>query len=504
MGSQAFSALGGSGTGLVWSFDANTSGGTIDASGAYHAGPTGGVGDVLRVTDSLGNTATVSITVTAGVSIAPSSVTVAPRGNQELVATGGSGEGYAWSLVTNLSGATIDPVTGAYQAGSTGGVTDVVQVADSLGNTASVSVTVTAGLSISPAAVTLAPRASWTFTAAGGSASGYAWSFVANASGGTIDSGSGAYTVGAAGGVTDVVQVVDSLGNTASASITVTQGVAVTPPAATLAPRASRTFTAAGGSGTGYTWSLATNASGGTIDSTGVYTAGSTGGVSDVVRVTDSLGSIATVSITVTEGVAITPPAATLTPRAGRTFTASGGSRAGFVWSLATNASGGTIDSASGAYTAGSTGGVTDAVQATDSLGNIATVSVTVTMGVTISPAETALAPSATQTFTASGGSGTGYTWSLATNASGGTIDASGAYTAGSTGGVSDVVQVMDSLGNVASATVNVTAAPTDDAGGCGCGNGGGSSLFLLVLGAAAMARVRPRTSRRARAGRDP
>jgi N-acetylneuraminic acid mutarotase len=502
--SLTFTVGGGSGTGYSWSLATNASGATIDGStGAYTAGATGGVTDVVRVSDSLGNVATVNVTVAAGVSITPATAAVAPRASRTFTASGGSAVGFVWSLATNASGGGIDS-TGIYTAGPTGGVTDVVRATDSLGNTASVSVTVTAGLSISPAAVTLAPRASWTFAAAGGSASGYAWSFVANASGGTIDSGSGAYTVGAAGGVTDVVQVVDSLGNTASASITVTQGVAVTPPAATLAPRASRTFTAAGGSGTGYTWSLATNASGGTIDSTGVYTAGSTGGVSDVVRVTDSLGSIATVSITVTEGVAITPPAATLTPRASRTFTASGGSGAGFVWSLATNASGGTIDSASGAYTAGSTGGVTDAVQATDSLGNIATVSVTVTMGVTISPAETALAPSAAQTFTASGGSGTGYTWSLATNASGGTIDASGAYTAGSTGGVSDVVQVMDSLGNVASATVNVTAAPTDDAGGCGCGNGGGSSLFLLVLGAAAMARVRPRTSRRARAGRDP
>jgi hypothetical protein len=62
----------------------------------------------------------------------------------------------------------------------------------------------------------------------------------------------------------------------------------------------SQTFTASGGSGTGYTWSLSTNASGGSINpATGVYTAGPTGKVTDVVRVQDSLGSSATATVTV-------------------------------------------------------------------------------------------------------------------------------------------------------------------------------------------------------------
>jgi hypothetical protein len=220
--------------------------------------------------------------------------------------------------------------------------------------------------------------------------------------------------------------------------------------------------------------------------------------VTDVVQAADSLGNVATASVTVTAGVTISPASATLAPRAGRTFTRSGGSGAGFVWSLATSASGGTIDSASGVYTAGPTGGVTDVVQVTDSLGNTAAVSISVTPGVTISPTEATLAPNASQTFTASGGSGTGYAWSLATNTSGGTIDASGAYTAGSTAGVADVVRVVDSLGNVASATVNVAAATdgASDASGCGCGSGGGSSFFLLMLGVAALSRARPARSR--------
>ena len=77
-----------------------------------------------------------------------------------------------------------------------------------------------------------------------------------------------------------------------------------------------------------------------------------------------------------------------------------------------------------------------------------------------ISPGSTTIAPTGTQQFTASGGTGTGYTWSLKTNGSGGSIDASsGLYTAGSTDGATDVIQVTDSA--LATATVNVRVSST-------------------------------------------
>lgn len=58
-------------------------------------------------------------------------------------------------------------------------------------------------------------------------------------------------------------------------------------------------FSAAGGSQTGFTYALIQNQSGGSINGTGLYTAGSTTGV-DVVKVTDSLGNFATSIVTVT------------------------------------------------------------------------------------------------------------------------------------------------------------------------------------------------------------
>ena len=316
---------------------------------------------------------------TPAVSISPGTASVPPRGGQAFLASGGSGSGYVWSITTNGSSATIDASTGAYTAGATGGVTDVVRVADSLGNAATRNVSVTAAVGIAPAVVGLPPGGSQTFAATGGSAAGYAWSLSTNASGGTIGAASGAYHAGSTPDVTDVVLVTDSLGNTASATVTVTAGLSMTVASTSVAPRGTLAFGAQGGSGTGYAWALTTNASGGSIDaSTGAYHAGSTPSVTDVVRLTDSLANVASQSVTVNAGVSIVPAGASVAPAGGQTFTASGGSGAGYAWSLTTNASGGTIDSSTGAYVAGSTGEVTDVVRATDSLGNTATASVAV------------------------------------------------------------------------------------------------------------------------------
>jgi MYXO-CTERM domain-containing protein len=107
--------------------------------------------------------------------------------------------------------------------------------------------------------------------------------------------------------------------------------------------------------------------------------------------------------------------------------------------------------------------------------------------------------------FAVAGGSGTGYQWSLGANESQATISHTGKYMAGALSG-HDVVKVVDSLGNAATATVTVAAvspppldggAPPDLAGGsddmgpygtqdggprggrgsgCGCGVGGAST----------------------------
>jgi hypothetical protein len=106
-----------------------------------------------------------------------------------------------------------------------------------------------------------------------------------------------------------------------------------------------------------------------------------------------------------------------------------------------------------------------------------------------VSPSDVTVGPGETQTFTARGGSGTGYTWVLAVNESGATVTSAGVYSAGPRGGVSDGVQVMDSWGEAKAASVTVTS-PILPPPYYGCGTTGPGTVpvcafaLLLFLGA--------------------
>jgi Synergist-CTERM protein sorting domain-containing protein len=330
-------------------------------------------------------------------SVSPAGAIVAPGASQQFTAHpprfGDCGRGLKpyWVVFPNGSGGTIS-ATGLYTAGTTENVTDTVAAWLYVGSTggcsygsALVSVSV---LNVAPAPVQQVEfGASQPFTVSGGSGTGYTWSFVTNVSGASV-SAAGVYTAGAAAG-SDVLKVVDSVGHAATfAVVVVPHGpLSISPSSLTLAPVESQAFNASGGSPP-YTWAIATNLSGATLNGAGdagipegpsvEYQAGATGDVADAVRLTDSLGFSVTTNVTVTAALSITPPGqVTLEAKTSHAFTASGG-RGPYTWALATNASGGTV-SESGEYTAGANGHVTDVVQATDSLGTSTTASVTVT-----------------------------------------------------------------------------------------------------------------------------
>ncbi len=83
-----------------------------------------------------------------------------------------------------------------------------------------------------------------------------------------------------------------------SANVIIT-AMQLSPASATVAHTATKQFAVYGGYGT-YTWAFVTNNSGGTITSSGLYTAGSTPSVTDTISATDVLGNTITGSITVT------------------------------------------------------------------------------------------------------------------------------------------------------------------------------------------------------------
>lgn len=72
----------------------------------------------------------------------------------------------------------------------------------------------------------------------------------------------------------------------------------MSPPSATVTHATTQQFTALGGYGS-YAWTMDSAPSGGSVNGSGLYTAGAGTGVTDVVRATDSLGNFVTANITV-------------------------------------------------------------------------------------------------------------------------------------------------------------------------------------------------------------
>jgi len=176
--------------------------------------------------------------------------------------------------------------------------------------------------------------------------------------------------------------------------------LAVTPDSVTLSAGAKKTFSVTGyqSDGTSVTVGVTWSATGGTVDPSGVYTAGSTGGAYHVIA-TNTAGTLADTSI-----VKITPPPApvpaptltsvilspltvSLISGTTRQFKAYGRNSAGdsVAVSVAFNATGGTITSG-GLYTAGRTAGNCRVIASASGLADTAAVSLSSTPTSTLAP----------------------------------------------------------------------------------------------------------------------
>ena len=242
--------------------------------------------------------------------------------------------------------------------------------------------------------------------------------------------------------------------------------VVVTPAAVTVQVGGTQQFTATviGPTDTDVTWS----ASGGSVSSTGLYTAPGTAG-SYTVTATSILDSTksssATVTVTTTPppiGISINPTLASITAGGTQQFTATvtGTTNTAVTWS----ASGGTISN-TGLYTAPSSAGIysVTATSVADS-SKSASAAVTVSAGapaiaVSVSPSSPSIQSGTTQQFTATvtGTTNTAVTWS----ASGGSISSTGLYNAPASAGTYSIIatSVADATKS-GIATVTVTAAP--------------------------------------------
>jgi len=344
-----------------------------------------------------------------------------------------------------------------------------------------------ASIEITPGTVTLAQLGTQQFTAVGRDADDNVvsispvWSVVAL--GGSITTG-GLFTASnIAGTFTGTVKATVGDVN-ATATVTVSAGVlasiTVEPNPTNLVVGATRQFTAVGRDASGNTVTIAPTwsvvAGGGTVNVTGLFTAGLTPGLfMNTVRAT--VGTVSgTASTVIAVGplatITVTPSPVSLAIGATQQFTAVGRDIGNNVvpitptWSVVS--AGGTVN-ASGLFTAGSIAGTfANTVRAASGAIN-GTATVTIGAGalatITITPNPVVLAPDDTQQFTAVGRDASNNVvamtpvWTVV--AGGGSISGTGLFTAGATGGVYTNTLRATSGAVTAFATVNVTSGAT-------------------------------------------
>lgn len=222
-------------------------------------------------------------------------------------------------------------------------------------------------LFISPKTITLAALNHTTFTTTGGSGS-YSYSIFSGT--GSVLFTTGYYTAPASSG-SCVVRVTDSSGQFADAIVTINNALQISPTNQSLGLNATQTFSTTGGVGP-ITFSIFSGV--GSVNSTtGVYTAPGAAG-SAVVRAKDSLGNISDASVSIFASLGISPTTPSISINGSISFSAAGGATP-YVYSILSG--GGSINSASGVYTAPAAAG-SAVVRVTDSLSNTADANVTI------------------------------------------------------------------------------------------------------------------------------
>ncbi|MGH7498275.1 MAG: Ig-like domain-containing protein, partial [Gemmatimonadales bacterium] len=239
------------------------------------------------------------------------------------------------SLTWSATGGQID-AAGTYTAGNTAGKFAVI-VTTSSGISDTAAVTITDG-SVTPpptatvSKVVLTPNSSalktgatLSFTATGQADDGssIAISAAYSATGGSITS-AGKYTAPSTAGVYDVIATDPASGHADTATVAVTADapvvaqVVLAPAAASLGAGGTKQFNATGKLTTGASVSIAPrfSATGGTISSSGMYSAGKSAGSFRVVATDTATGKADTASVTVTSvvgSISVSPSSASLT-----------------------------------------------------------------------------------------------------------------------------------------------------------------------------------------------
>jgi hypothetical protein len=338
--------------------------GTVTGRTSLSVAPSQTTTYTLTASNAAGNvSARTTIQVKVAVSLDQTSLVLVPGSTQRFTATvKGSPAGVTWSVQEPDGGwITSD---GVYIAPAMAGVFHVLATSQA-DTTASAQATVTVdsvGIAILPGAASMVPRSTLTLasTVTGASAdAGVTWSVPGNDGGTLVDKGDGKalYTAPDVPG-TYLVQAasVEDPTKTATAVLTVNQvTVSVSPVDQHVLVGASLPFSATitGTSNAAVAWSVV-EPEGGSIASSGLYTAPATAGIYHIQATSMADASVsATVPVQVESvGVSLSPALVTLAPGQTQQFAAqvTGTEDTRITWQIQ-ETGGGQID-ASGAYTA--------------------------------------------------------------------------------------------------------------------------------------------------------
>jgi hypothetical protein len=181
-------------------------------------------------TPSTTTAAGTSAEATGTLTISPSSISLSEGQAYTFSASGGSGSGYTFTMASGGSVAGTVSTSGYFVAASGWTGTTYVILADSAGDETYATITVSGSststttgttLSFVPSSVTLTEGEAYTFAATGGSGTGYVYS-VPSGDEGTIDASTGYYVAPSAWTGTTPIEVSDSEGNVAYATVTIT------------------------------------------------------------------------------------------------------------------------------------------------------------------------------------------------------------------------------------------------------------------------------------------
>jgi alpha-tubulin suppressor-like RCC1 family protein len=429
--------------------------GTLSAPGNSYSSPTAGTVSV-RVTDTDLTTATSTIVVYQPLLISTTATNTFVSSNINFTASGGdSSHNYSFSVVNGGGdGYFSNPTTGVFVTSSTA-TTTLVKVTDFLGQTAQMNINVAVPLTVNyyPTLNTVS-NSVYTFATTGGYP-GYTYQVVSGV--GNFTAG-GDYTSASTG--TASIKVSDLYNNFKMVAVNVYSPVTVAAGQSNLITGGTTSVLASGGAGT-YTYSI--QSGGGNLTQNGGYwtfTAPASAGTSAILA-TDLLGFTGTTNILTALPLAMTPSSTTVQTFSVTSFSASGGvpnaSAPYYTYSIISG--GGSIDSASGFFTAPPTP-ETVVIKVSDSQTYV-TANIEVVGPVSITPSSKNLAVNNSTSFSASGGappftftisSGSGsiiYNMSTATY----TAPASLAAYPGNA-----IVQVQDAFGSTAVSTVTINA----------------------------------------------